>query len=97
MLADAQAIIAKQKAANKRVLLLLDLQNMGKLDYESRKIGFQWMLQLEYDKIACYGQSRVLGFIINFMIKASGKGDQIKLMASREEAVNWLKQTSTAG
>jgi hypothetical protein len=88
----------KLASENRPTLILIDVSQSGDVSYETRLEGFKSLNEVTSfaDKIAVFGSNRVLKYIINFIIKAAGKTERVRVFETKPEAENWLLEQDHA-
>lgn len=86
----AKLLIEKIKQKNKLALILVDLHKLGSINAEARRVGSEALTQIPYDRIAIFGASRFLRYMVTLIIKGSGKSDVVRYFAAEPEARKWL-------
>lgn len=84
---QTKQLIAQQRAAEKRVLMLGDVTNITKQDSGSR-VQAKKLMELDYDANAIVGKSALMP-IIMYVIRA-GKHGSIKVFRNKRQATAWL-------
>jgi len=79
-------------AANRRVMVLDNLLEMGMVPAEARGRVVELIKSNEYDKLAMLGNDTLLRFGANLMLQATGKGNRVKYFEDRERCIAWLKK-----
>lgn len=83
--------IAKRfRAADKRVLVLLNAEQEGKTDVKGREMAATIGRDLDYDKSASFGSSEYLHSVRELMISATQLDQKVANFKTREEAMEWL-------
>ena len=81
---------------NKKYKILLDLLPLGKgkvyTSSENRKSWARLAFNKQIEKCAVVGESIILKAIATFVIRLSGRSDDIKWFFNKEEALKWLKE-----
>jgi len=86
---------AKLKSQNKPALVLVDVTKVPKIDVsdrmlKARRSAVKAMREAKYDRVAIYGALPVQ-VMVNTLVLIAGKRDKIRVFASRDEALKWLK------
>ena len=90
-LAKLRFLFEKQREANKKILLLLDITDLKTHTADVRREGVIWMRENEFDKFAIFGGDTFLKYVSNLIITATGKVTRMRYFTSRDEALNWLR------
>lgn len=88
--AQLKVISLNLRKDNKRVLLLTDLRNIGKVNLSARIMGVQVIKDLDFDKAAIFGSDFLNEQFVNHVILASGRGFKIKFFNNEHDAKIWL-------
>ena len=86
--ADYQGIEEKLRAEGKPILALFDASQETGFSLSSNKAALEILEQANYDRIAMYAVPHYK--VTEGIIAATGKSDNTKLFATREEALAWL-------
>lgn len=89
---QAEAAVAKQRAAGKRVLLLADLSQVYKTDSGAR-IEAKKFLNVTFDAFAVVG-NKYLQPIVAFVLRSMGMSDRVHYFTNVEAARQWLLNPS---
>lgn len=73
-----------------RVLILSDINKLGKVPLGARTHGLALMRSLDFDKVAITGPSWVAGEFVNLIILASGRSFQVRCFNNPDDAKRWL-------
>ncbi|MBI3510634.1 MAG: STAS/SEC14 domain-containing protein [Bacteroidetes bacterium] len=87
---DTLLLIDQLAKKNIPVLILTDLQKIGKTNAASRSAANKALKLMVFDKVAIYGANTFLKYVANFIIMASGRSDKVKYFDTEQEAKNWL-------
>lgn len=87
---EAGVMTENLRSQGKKVLLLLDANEMELPSAEVRRKGAELMKVQGYDKIAIFTSNRMLRYINNFISRASGVADKNKMFPDKESALKWL-------
>jgi hypothetical protein len=88
---ELHKLVKTQRQNGVPVLIFSDISKLGKVSLKVRLLGADIVKNLDFDKAAIYGPSKVLEELVNFVILASGKAFQIKFFVDKSEAKSWLK------
>jgi predicted glycosyltransferase len=85
----------KLNAEKKRVLILVDVKDVPKIDISgrmaaARKEAVSAMADAKYDRIAVYGNVAVQ-ILVNTLALIAGKRYKVRVFSNRIEALGWLK------
>lgn len=94
-LADDLKMLLKLQEQLKReslpLKILLDSSSISHADTATRKQGVHNLEQMNYKKIAIFGPTIYLRYLINFVLFATGK-KKVHIFDSEEEAIEWLNK-----
>ncbi len=94
---DAEQIIEEIniliKRRGKNCYVLIDMSKTGRPTYEARKLHAAniKMISKYFKKAAFFGATTMNRVLANFIIKASGVGDNVKYFKTQDEAIKWLR------
>ncbi len=74
----------------KRVLVLTNITKLGKLSLEARLYAVDIIKDIDFDKVAIFGNHTLAEKMVNFIIMASGRGYKMQYFSSKEDAKFWL-------
>lgn len=80
------------RAHKKRVIILNDVSRVHKVPVAVRKKVAEGFKQLQFDKMAIFGVTGYMMYLVNFLIVARGQGKIIKYFHTRGEAERWLQE-----
>jgi hypothetical protein len=83
-------VISNLKKENKKALILVDISRIGKTPVSARQTSVDILKRCEFDKIAIIGTNMFLYSIVNCIIKATGRGFQIRIFRILSDAKDWL-------
>ena len=86
----ALQILDELQKDGKERLGLIDITKQGSFSADSNRAAMEILEAINYDRVAIFGAPRFLQEVTSAIILAMGKGDNTKIFATREEAVNWL-------
>jgi hypothetical protein len=87
---ECKKLADKLKAQGKPLLGLVDFtQDLG-FDAGTNKAVLKALEEIEYDRIALFGENVVLAEVTRAVVAALGKDDRTKVFKSRDEALAWL-------
>lgn len=93
MSAEAAAqLLDEQAARGKTMKAYLDMSALGKVPAEARAAGHEAMKTVRDAKTAVVGAPMVVRYIIQFIVKASGKSAQLKFFDDSKSAHTWLAE-----
>lgn len=78
------------KVEGKPLLGLVDFSRDPNFTPGTNKAVMQALEEIPYDRIAMFGENKLLGEVTRAVISALGKSDRTKVFRTREEAVAWL-------
>jgi len=93
LLNDIFAILTKD--VTRIYKAIIDLSPLGKGGYttsKARKKYIQISTHKQISKIAIIGGSVFIRTTVGFIIKAAGKGDQMKWFANKAQAFSWIEE-----
>src|SRR5258706_15188139 len=83
-------ISSELRAQKKRVLILSNAEEEGKMDVPAKQTAANIGSKLDYDKSATYGSSLFLSKLRKFMIEATKLDQKVANFATRKQAMEWL-------
>lgn len=86
--ADKYINLLNQKP--KTVKVLTDVSEVEKISIRSRKYGGKWAANHPEFRIAFYGQSLFIKYILNAFIKVNSTSKSMTFFNSKEVAIEWL-------
>lgn len=91
IIAEIDKLLEKYKQQSR---LLIDMTKTGRPTSKARKVHASNMrIKAKYfKKTALYGASAMNRVMANFIIKASGKGDNVKYFNTEHQALSWLNE-----
>jgi hypothetical protein len=78
------------KKTGKKVLVLDNLLQIGKVPTDARRHVVELAKTMPYDKLAMVGKGTVIRLGTNLMLQATGRGDRVKYFDDYAKAVQWL-------
>ena len=87
---DAMALGRKYHRADKPVLILDNLLDIGDVPPEAFKLVVSLIKSSEYDKFAMVGKGKAIRIGANFILKTIGKGKRVKYFEDLSAATRWL-------
>jgi hypothetical protein len=96
VIAQVESCIAKVKQQKRSVLVLVHLRGISRVSVSTRRFAANALRKLTYDRVAIYGVSRLFERIIELVVRAVGKEDQIQVFPERQPALDWLTATFVA-
>lgn len=87
---EALGLCRQQRQDGQRALILDNLFDMGTVPTAARRRVVELVKSTEYDKLAMVGSSRMLRLGANLMLRASGRGSQVRYFESYVSAEQWL-------
>ena len=85
-------LIAQLKQRRKRILVLINLTKIGTPNASARLVAVNALKQLEYEKIAVYTDNLYIKYVAGFVIKASGRFNDVRTFDDRRNAIKWLNE-----
>ncbi len=83
-------ITADRHKHNRKALILVDMSGVTGHDPAAREDG-KMRIEGDYDALAICGTDIALRMIVNWLVKLAGKGDRVRLFASKADAMKWLE------
>lgn len=74
----------------KEIFVLTDITRLGKINVEARIYAVDFIRDIDFDKVAIFGNHMLAEQMINFIIAASGRGYKMKYFSSKKDALFWL-------
>lgn len=74
----------------KRIIVLTDIRKLGKLNVEARMYAVDFIKDIDFDKVAIFGNHMLAEQMVNFIIIASGRGYKMKYFSCEKDARLWL-------
>lgn len=87
---DLITITTSLRKKGKRVLVLTDITRLGSLTLEARMFAVDFIKDIDFDKVAIFGNYILAEQIVNVIIMASGRGYKMKYFNSEKDAKLWL-------
>ena len=87
-------LVDQLKRQGKPIRSLVDLSGAGKYSPGSNKASMNLMENIPYEKVAMYGANFALKEAVKLITMAMGKSDNTKIFDTREQALDWLNQSS---
>lgn len=88
---DAEELLASLKILGKPGLILDDITELGNTDIAARKKVASLANTLPFERVAMLGDGSVVMRVgTNLLLRAVGKGRQIRYFEDRAKAVEWL-------
>lgn len=84
-------LIVQLRGKKEDVLTMIDLSDMHKMDRELRGEALKRIRQFDFDKLAYYGASKFMSYILAFIVQASHKENKIKGFPDKQQAEEWLQ------
>lgn len=84
-------LTAKLRSEGKPVLVLTDITNLTGLNLAARRYAVEMVKQIDFDKVAVFGNDSLLKTLVNFIVLATGRGFKLKYFGSRKEAESRLR------
>jgi hypothetical protein len=90
----AESLISKLISEGKKVKILVDITPMNKiLSTQIRKVGFDRMRQLRFEKCAIITPNRLIRFLIDTFNRTLLRHSGVKVFSERPHAEAWLFET----
>lgn len=94
-MADQALVLCQaQRMAGKPALILDNLQEIGSVPAETRKLVVELVKSTEYDRLAMLGSDTLIRLGANLMLQATGKGKRVKYFDDRTKCVTWLLRST---
>lgn len=77
----------------KEIKVLTEVSEVESVSIHSRKYGSEWLSNHPEYKIAFYGQSIYMKYILSAIIKINKADSYMKFFSSKDEAISWLIKT----
>ena len=87
---ELQKITGKLRKEGKPVHVLTNIVRLGKLNVEARMFAVEFIKEVDFDKVAIFGNHMIAEPLVNMIIIASGRGYKMKYFISEEDARSWL-------
>lgn len=89
-----QLALATQKlrAEHHSVRALIDLSQLGRHDAGARKAAAEGIKTLDYDQAAAFGGGPLVRYVVNLVVRASGRADRFKYFETEAQARAFLMQ-----
>jgi len=93
---ETSVLLTQLRARGKPCLVLDDLQHMGEVNAEGRKLVVELAKRLDFDRLAMVGKGGLLRIGTNLMLRATGRASKMHFFDNRDAAINWLLQKGTS-
>lgn len=80
----------KAKFPERKFKVLVNLLNAGTPTKHATDLYIKTLSDKQIEKTAFLGMSNAIQSIINFIVNAAGKGDNVKFFISEPQALEWL-------
>jgi len=90
MVERAIELTKQLRERNQDVLILGNLEQIGKSTPSSREATIKGLKSADYDRIAIFSASSFIKGLANLLITAIRQGEKIRTFTDRQEAENWL-------
>lgn len=87
---QTETFVEQLRAAQKPVLILSDYSDVGDTSQDSRDELKQVLGTRYFDRISVFGVPPRLQIVGRLLLTLTGKGDQVRIFNTREEAEAWL-------
>lgn len=87
---ETDRIIQDLKVQKKKVLVLVNLSELGKTTLSARNEEIEAIRSLDFDKAAVYGQNFFNRKIAEIIVNVSGMEYKIKFFGGEDQAYEWL-------
>lgn len=88
--AAATTLIQQMRGEGKKVLLLVNLMDVGGQTAPARRAALNQINFLDYDKLAIFGGGVFLKQVVQFLITVSNRGAKVRYFDTEQEARAWL-------
>jgi|GEM_PF-3274082 len=85
-----EALALTSSWTDKPLLVLADLNKLGKSTFGSREASWEALKLVPYSRVAICAGNTFIRHLAQLVSQAAGMADKIQVFASREEAVDWL-------
>jgi len=82
----------KLRQDGKKVLVLSDISNLGRISLPGRIMGARIIKNLDYDKAAIFGPSHLERSVIEVIANVAGRGFSLKYFNDEKSAIDWLTE-----
>ena len=79
------------KYPDEKFRVMVDLTNAGVPTKEASQTYIETLSSKRIEKTAFYGVAGTIKAIINFIVSASGKGENVQFFIDKDKAIEWLK------
>jgi hypothetical protein len=83
-------IITRFRHSGKKVLILVNLNQLGKAPISARRRAADMIRNCDFDNLALVGNNILLKTMVDFVIKASGQNYKIRSFTNDDRAKEWL-------
>jgi len=90
VLQDLMVLTEQMRNEGKSVLILTDIRKLGTVNVHARIFAVDFIKQIDFDKVAIFGNRLILEQMVNFIILASGRGFKMRYFTNITDAKNWL-------
>ena len=87
---ELRAIISKLRSKGMKVLVLTDITKIGSMPTKVRQKGLEIVRNLDYDKVALFGNNNASTQVAKIVIKVSMMDYKIKIFSNEGDAKKWL-------
>lgn len=90
---QTDTLITQLKALGKPALVLDNLQQMGNVNTEARKLVVELAKRMDFDRLAMLGRSGgIMSMGTNLMLRATGRSYKMRYFSDRATAISWLQE-----
>lgn len=87
---ELRGITQYLSAKKRKILILTDIRSLGKVPLSARSFAVEFIKQVDFDKVAIFGNKTFFEQIANVIIISSGRGFKMRYFTSEKEAKSWL-------
>ena len=89
---EADKFISMYDEKPKVVRVLTDVSEVDRISLHSRKYGSEWAVKHPEFRIAFYGQTLFMKYILNIVININNKKNSMKMFKTKAESIEWLNK-----
>ncbi len=87
---ETEKLIGKLRKKNKQVFIVGDITQIGRITLSAKKSGLDLIRNLDYDKVAVFGNPFAFQKLVETLALAAGRNFKFRFCVSLEEAMDWL-------
>jgi len=76
-----------------KIDLLCDMTGFTTISLNARKVAIKIAQHPQFQRASIYGANKFLATVATFIMMAARKSEQLKVLSTREEALDWLLQS----